>query len=63
MVPEIGDHYALAQERDGRALILSNPDPTLINDPSAAVTATVEEYKCGKCEKMHQRQVMKLGKG
>lgn len=49
--------------RDGRALILSNPDATVINDPDATVTTAVEEYKCGKCEKMHQRQVMKLVKG
>ena len=49
--------------RDGRALITSNPDASLINDPAATVTTATEDYKCGKCEKTHQRQVMKLAKG
>lgn len=49
--------------RDGRSLIMSNPDPTLINNPTATVSTVTEDYKCGKCEKTHQRQVMKLVKG
>jgi nucleoredoxin len=49
--------------REGRALITSKPDATLINDPAAKVQTAVEDYKCGNCDKTHQRQVVKLVKG
>jgi nucleoredoxin len=46
--------------RDGRALIGTNPDANLLKDPAA--TIAVENYKCGKCDKIHQRSVLKVAK-
>jgi thiol-disulfide isomerase/thioredoxin len=48
--------------REGRSLVASQADATLINDPAVSVSTAVEEYKCGNCEKMHKRQVVKLSK-
>jgi nucleoredoxin len=49
--------------RDGRSLIMSKPDPALINDPKAKVDVATEDYKCSNCDKTHQRKVAKLVKG
>jgi nucleoredoxin len=49
--------------REGRSLIMSKPDATLINDPTAKVDVATEDYKCGNCDKIHQRKVVKLVKG
>lgn len=49
--------------RDGRALVSSGVDGTLLNDPSAKIESVEEEYNCGKCNKTHTRKVTKLVKG
>lgn len=49
--------------RDGRALVSSGVDGTLLNDPSAKIETVEEEYNCGKCNKTHKRKVTKLVKG
>lgn len=49
--------------RDGRSLVASGADGTLLNDPKARIETSEEEYNCGKCNKTHTRKVTKLVKG
>ena len=48
---------------EGRALVASGADGTLLNDPAAKIETVEEEYNCGKCNKTHTRKVTKLVKG
>ena len=49
--------------REGRSLVASGADGTLINDPAAKIETVAEEYNCGKCNKTHTRKATKLVKG
>ena len=49
--------------RDGRSLVASGADGTLLNDPKTRIETSDEEYNCGKCNKTHTRKVTKLVKG